>query len=89
MLFWASDDLAGGDFANKQKDNELTFALLSRNQDGYASSFDHATTTKSQDESKGTQCWWNLILRAGVSKNNMERLTDLSITAFYDCTGAV
>jgi hypothetical protein len=77
-LVFEGDELAG-DLA-KQNVNELTVALLSSKTVTKV----HLTVTKSADESRGTVPQWKPILRA---VSNMERLTDLSITAFYDRTG--
>jgi hypothetical protein len=77
-LVFCGDELAG-DLA-KQNVNELTVALLSSKTVTKV----HLTVIKSADESRGTVPQWKPILRA---VSNMERLTDLSITAFYDRTG--
>lgn len=77
-LVFHGDELAG-DLA-KQDVNELTLALLSSKTVTKV----HLTVAKSQDESRGTVPQWKPILRA---ISNMEHLTDLSITAFYDRTG--
>jgi hypothetical protein len=77
-LVFEGDDLAG-DLA-KQDVNKLTLALLSSKTVTKV----HLTVTQSADDSRGAVPQWKLILRA---VSNMERLTDLSITAFYDRTG--
>jgi hypothetical protein len=77
-LVFEGDELAG-DLA-KQNVNELTLALLSSNIVTQV----HLTVTQSVDESRGTVPQWKPILQA---VSNMERLTNLSITAFYDRTG--
>jgi hypothetical protein len=77
-LVFEGNELAG-DLA-KQNVNEVTLALLSSKTVTKV----RFTVRQAVDENRGTVPQWKPILRA---VSNMKRLTDLSITAFYDRTG--